>query len=41
MHIVSANEDVQYKQSISSLKMISSLCQAAKINQLENIERNL
>ena len=36
-----ANEDVQYKQSISSVKIISSLSQAVKINQLENIVRNL
>ena len=40
-HILSANEDVQYKQSISSVKMISSQWQAAKISQLENVIRNL
>ena len=30
-----------YKQSTSPVKMISSLWQAAKINKLENVERNL
>ena len=40
-------KDLQYEegtssvQSISSVKMVSSLWKAAEINQLENIERNL